>query len=68
MQIVRERPEEGKFIAVWEFGDGIWSYAYRWKDGVLQRYETESDIFSNQDKAIDDFPFNQEDLYYVVHP
>lgn len=43
MQMTTERPKSGEFIAVWEYGDSIWSDTYHWKGDQLYVYDSSED-------------------------
>ena len=37
-KLVNEQPTSGHFVAVWVFGDSVWSDAFEYIDGRLHRY------------------------------
>lgn len=43
MKQVNEMPAEGQFVAVWMFGDAVWSGIFENKDGVLFEYMNDAD-------------------------
>ena len=38
MKQVDEMPTSGQFVAVWSYGEKIWSEVYMWKDGDIYAY------------------------------
>lgn len=35
MKQVKDMPQEGQFVGVWEYKGNIWSNTYKWIDGIL---------------------------------
>lgn len=38
MKQVKEMPQEGQFVAIWEHEGGLWSCVYQWQHGELFAY------------------------------
>lgn len=45
MNIVDEMPEEGQFVAVWEYNGEIWSDTFSIIDGELMKFSDDRDDF-----------------------
>lgn len=43
MILVKEVPTTGQFVAVWEYGDVLYSNSYMWEDDYLVEYNEEQD-------------------------
>lgn len=43
MILVKEMPTSGQFVAVWEYGDVLYSNSYMWEDDYLVEYNEEQD-------------------------
>lgn len=45
MKQVKKIPQEGQFVAIWEYKGKLWSSTYKWQDGVLLAYSAGCDEF-----------------------
>jgi hypothetical protein len=47
MKQVNEMPTEGKFVAVWENDNGVWSGVFIFEDGILYEYNGSEDSWDS---------------------
>ena len=67
MRELSEMPEEGQFVAVWEYNGKIWSDTYYWEDDKLLCFSNESEEFEIQDHELDCEAFvSNPAKFYVI--
>lgn len=53
MRTVKERPESGQFVAVWEYGGEIWGQTSKVINGELYTYNSKRDKFQLDESKFD---------------
>lgn len=50
MKTIKDQPESGQFVRIWEFDSKVWAVSVEWQDGKLMQYNSESDEFFDADQ------------------
>ena len=50
MKTVKEQPESGQFVRIWEFDGKVWAVSVEWQDGKLMTFNPDGDHFFDADQ------------------
>lgn len=61
MKLLKDIPQSGQFVQIWNFNNKLWSATLKWSGDILLRYDDETDDFVENEDLNDDV-----DCKYIV--